>query len=242
MQKTKVPAHRRLVVGMLGGKGNGKDTAAQFLVTERGFRRIAFADKLYQEAADAFGVTVAFLGDRSPVTVPGLGTMELKEAPRPELALRNCKDPDFVTCVLEDTPAWALEKLGIPTLTVDSPLSPRLVMQLWGTEYRRLRGHDSYWIDVVARAVHESPSESFVITDVRFPNEHKFITELAEGVRVRVRNPEVERLVAGDEHPSETAARGLAVDHEVINEMGQLNALRLRMLAIADTALEPELA
>lgn len=228
----------RRVIGMLGGKGCGKDTAAEFLVNELGYRRLAFADRLYQEVADAFGVSVAFLGDRTVVYVTGLGSRELKEAPRPELALSRCNDPDFAACVLADASPKALEDLGIKELTLDTPLSPRLVMQLWGTEYRRIRGVDSYWIDIVARQVQDNPNQSFVLTDVRFPNEHAFVKALPDGLCVRVRNHEVEQRNSADAHPSETAALKLPVDRELINEFGKLDKLRAAILAVAKTPLQ----
>jgi len=204
------------VVGLLGVKGSGKDTCAQYLIDMAGFRRIGFADALYQEAADAFGVTVAFLNNRNT-----------KETPLPELALSRCKDPAFQACVAEEM-GWAQTT---PELLAQ-PQSPRFVLQLWGTEYRRRRGVDSYWLDQVSAAIRAYPTDSFVVTDVRFLNEFNFIGQCG-GLRVRIRRPELEAREAAERakngraaHPSETELLGEVADAEIFNIEGQPESLR----------------
>lgn len=218
----------RKVIGLLGAKGSGKDTAAKFLVQERNYKRIAFADKLYNEVSGAFGVTTDFLGDRTKVETP-TGPVEKKEHPTEVLALQNCKDQGFVQCVLEE--------MADKGITPQTPLSPRVVMQLWGTEYRRKRGVDNYWLQVVEKVLNENPEQSYVITDVRFPNEVSFVSGFG-GECIRIRNPKVEadeaanRAASGTaSHASETAVANIPVFAVVLNEMGQLDALRERILA-----------
>lgn len=218
----------RKVIGLLGAKGSGKDTAAKFLVQERGFKRIAFADKLYNEVAAAYGVTPEFLGDRTKVETPS-GLVEKKEYPTDVLALEKCKDSGFVQCVLEE--------MADKGITLKSPLSPRVVMQLWGTEYRRKRGIDDYWLQVVQKVLNENPQQSYVITDVRFPNEVAFVNNFG-GECLRIRNPIVEAQEAANRaasgtasHASETAVSNIPVFAVILNEMGQLDALRERILA-----------
>lgn len=199
------------VLGFLGLKRAGKDTAAAFLVNSCGYRRIAFADKLYQEVADAFGVTVAFL--QADAT---------KELPLPELSLRHCRETGFVACLAEE-----LNDSRITDAFLDEARSPRQVLQMWGTEYRRKRGVDSYWLDIVAAQMTD-PRGRYVITDVRFPNEIAFVRERA-GRLVRVRRPARETAAgpqsATDLHPSEVMVRDAPVDREVFNLEGQPQAL-----------------
>jgi hypothetical protein len=202
------------IIGLLGAKGAGKDTAASHLVSTCDFIRVAFADKLYREVAEAFGVTVELLGRR-----------DTKESDLAEFSLRNCSDPSFVQCVAEE--------LGT-TVTEDflaKPRSPRFIMQLWGTEYRRKRGVDSYWLDQVAAIMDADPARSYVVTDVRFPNEALFI-KARNGMLVRVRRPELElreavsRAANGTAaHPSETAMLNYPVDAEVQNPEGSPQTL-----------------
>ncbi len=219
----------RNVVGLLGVKGSGKDTCARYLVDILGYCRIGFADALYQEVADAYGVTVEFLGNR-----------DTKETPLHELALARCKDAAFVRCVMEE--------LGLSELTeanLDEPRSPRFVLQLWGTEYRRRRGVDSYWLDKVRDAIDAQPLQSFVVTDVRFLNEFNFIGAMG-GLRVRIRRLELEAKEAAERskngraaHPSETELLSVATDAEIVNIEGQPESLREGILhAVGHIELE----
>jgi len=221
---------KRQIIGLMGAKGAGKDTAAAFLCKELGFVRLAFAQRLYEEVAEAFGVTVAFLGDRTVVQT-AQGPVERKELPQAELALRNCSDPAFVACVLEE-----LKQQNVDMAT---PLSPREVMQQWGTEYRRRRGVDSYWLDIVQAQLDAEPEQNFVITDVRFPNEHSFVLEF-EGLLFRIRNLQVEAREAANRaqngtsgHSSETALNDAMAHAEIFNEQGNLAKLRADTLAAA---------
>ncbi len=53
----------KTLIGILGLKGSGKDTAAEML-TGCGFTRMAFADALYAEASRSYEVTPHFLARR----------------------------------------------------------------------------------------------------------------------------------------------------------------------------------
>lgn len=207
------------LVGLMGAKGAGKDTCAQYLVEHHGFVRIGFADALYREVAEAFGVSTTFLGNRNT-----------KELELPELALIRCREPAFVTAVGEE-----LEKLGAHegfNSLVNTPRSPRFVLQLWGTEFRRRRGIDSYWLDIVHAAVAAQPHRSFVVTDVRFHNEADFI-ENQRGLLIRIRRPALELREAQERekkgrasHDSETELLGRAAYRDIENIEGDATVLR----------------
>ncbi|MBC8737235.1 hypothetical protein F6X40_10490 [Paraburkholderia sp. UCT31] len=203
-------------------KGAGKDTAAGFL-RDKAFRRIAFADELYRQVADTFGVTVEFLNNR-----------DTKELPLQELALRNCRDTRFVgVCRTLDADISRDEFLF-------SPRSPRQVLQRWGTEYRRALDKDSYWLDIVRAEIDRSPGQNFVITDVRFPNEAKFVTQL-EGYLFRIRRPLLEASAAADRetkgtaaHDSELALQYWPTNATFINDEGRPDRLETEVHAFVE--------
>ena len=64
----------------------------------------------------------------------------------------------------EQVDPWWAERLGIPNLT------PRLVLQLWGTEVCRKRFHNDIWIASLENRLRNS-KDNIVISDCRFPNE-----------------------------------------------------------------------
>ena len=71
----------------------------------------------------------------------------------------------------EEEDEWWSNRLGFR-------ITPRLVMQQWGTELCRYAFHDDIWIASLEKKLLDQTDKSIVITDVRFPNEIKLIHEL----------------------------------------------------------------
>ena len=85
----------------------------------------------------------------------------------------------------EQVDPWWAERLGIPHLT------PRWILQQWGTEVCRKNFHDDIWIASLENKLRNS-RDDVVISDCRFPNEISAI-RAAGGIVVRVvRGPEPE--------------------------------------------------
>lgn len=85
----------------------------------------------------------------------------------------------------EQVDTWWAERLNMPNLT------PRLVLQLWGTEVVRKAFHDDTWIASLENKLRKT-TDDVVISDCRFPNEIRAIKD-AGGVVIRVvRGPEPE--------------------------------------------------
>ena len=85
----------------------------------------------------------------------------------------------------ETVDSWWATRLDMPNLT------PRLVLQKWGTEVARKSWHDDIWIASLEHKLVNAHND-VVITDVRFPNEIRAIRN-AGGIVIRVvRGPEPE--------------------------------------------------
>jgi len=83
----------------------------------------------------------------------------------------------------EQVDPWWAERLGKPNLT------PRWILQYWGTEVCRAGFHDDIWIASLENKMRKT-GDNIVISDVRFPNEIKAIHN-AGGKVIRVkRGPE----------------------------------------------------
>ena len=78
----------------------------------------------------------------------------------------------------EQVDAWWAERLSIPHLT------PRWILQNWGTEVCRKNFHDDIWIASLENKLRAS-TDDIVISDCRFPNEIAAIKK-AGGRVVRV--------------------------------------------------------
>lgn len=77
----------------------------------------------------------------------------------------------------EQRDEWWSQRLG-------TEITPRLMLQLWGTEVCRKAFHDDIWIASLENKLRNS-KDNVVISDCRFPNEIKSI-KAAGGIVIRV--------------------------------------------------------
>jgi hypothetical protein len=84
--------------------------------------------------------------------------------------------------------------------------TPRNILQRMGTECMRRGYRDDIWIKCVERRIADDPERSWVITDVRFPNEAEAVKGWG-GYVVRVDRPLAERLIGKEasKHASEVS-------------------------------------
>jgi hypothetical protein len=127
----------------------------------------------------------------------------------------------------EEVDPWWAERLAMPTLT------PRWILQYWGTEVCRKGFHDDIWIASLENKLRNS-RDNIVISDCRFPNEISSIRN-AGGKIVWVKRGElpdwydtaveanrghnwaVQDLKMRGIHASETAWAGTEFDAEIDN-------------------------
>lgn len=139
----------------------------------------------------------------------------------------------------EQVDSWWAERLAMPGLT------PRLVLQKWGTEVARKSWHDDTWIASLENKLARSHN-NIVITDVRFPNEIQAVRR-AGGIVIRVvRGAEpdwfemAQRANAGNKidklelerlavHASETAWIGTEFDAVIDNNASGLDPLYVQI-------------
>jgi hypothetical protein len=133
----------------------------------------------------------------------------------------------------EQVDPWWAERMNMPHLT------PRWVLQYWGTDVLRKGFHDDIWIASLENKMRKT-GDNIVISDVRFPNEIKAI-HTAGGIVVRIKrgdDPEwyqdavnmnegrrnMSWLMSTDKlkklgiHASETSWVGGNIDHTVYND------------------------
>lgn len=230
------------LVGLVGVKGAGKDTAAIVLIAENNYQRLSFATGIYQQVSDSYGVSIESLEHR-----------DTKETPKLELSLQYCSNLEFIEVILTlqgfTTRAVKKAKKAIKSGRVHllpargikksliTPRSARWVLQHWGTEYRResIYGFDTYWLSQVETVIRNNPHLNFVITDVRFQDEAAFI-QLKGGVLIRVRREAIEaeenfnrKLNGTAAHKSELTMQGYPVNFEVVNEEDNFEVLANQM-------------
>ena len=201
------------VIGLLGKKGSGKGTVAEALVGI-GYKEIAFADPLYEEAAEAFSVSVESLKVR-----------ETKETPLSTLKLTLCKDAKFFGIAHQ----WCVDAKnanngqgGFMVSPLDGHffISPRLLLQLWGTEHRRSEDN-FYWVKKLNSKVAELQAEGIkkvVVSDVREAMEAAWVKRRDSGYVwkiVRESNPYI--CCGTSAHSSEGFVDKIAFDYVLEN-------------------------
>ena len=122
----------------------------------------------------------------------------------------------------EQVDLWWAERLNIPHLT------PRWVLQQWGTEVCRKSFHDDIWVASLEKRI-LSAKDDIVVTDCRFANEvtalknagaitlrvHRGINP--DWVAVAQRNMQEFSKVYPNIHASEYSSVGLEYDHHIDN-------------------------
>lgn len=204
-----------ITIGLTGLAGAGKDTVADTLVTHAGFSKIAFADALRAEVAQAFTLAghAHVLSDR-----------EHKERQLNMLSLRYCHDHAFVDLVAD------LEHEQVTPIYLTKSHSPRQILQWWGTEYRRAQ-QPNYWSTKVAMRIAQMRANDqvrVVITDCRFANEAAAVRTLG-GEIWQVTRPG-QPIVEGG-HASQTDGSNLRPDATLVNG-SDINGLRHSVLRL----------
>ncbi|MEO2133369.1 hypothetical protein [Microbacterium sp.] len=210
------------LIGFVGRKRSGKDTAAKTLVAEFGYSAAAFADPLRDHLAAVdpivgiddgrrgvpwvrYSDAVAELGydgakDRYPELRRLLqteGTDGVRDTLGTKYGLRELLDGHDV---------WT----AIAQLRIDRALQYEDIATYGGSPLRRV------WRELLA------------FTDVRFLDEAAIIRDNG-GVLVRIIRPSTDSVA--DAHRSETELDLIEVDHEVVND-GTLDDLAAKVRAI----------
>ena len=170
-----------MLIGLVGLIGSGKDTVAERLITQHGYKRDSFAKSLKDAVSSMFN------WDREMLE----GNTSESRAWR--------EQPDKF---------WS-EKMG-------KEVTPRWILQYFGTEVMRGQMYDAIWVDSV---IGRYKGDKTVISDTRFQNEIKTI-KAHGGIVVLVKREEIptrEEMQKQGIHQSEWDWVGSDFDYTIDN-------------------------
>jgi hypothetical protein len=121
---------------------------------------------------------------------------------------------------------WREQEDTFWTKETGRKITPRLVLQEFGTDCMRNGFYDGVWVSFVRKRIIENPNINFVIPDVRFTNEAEIIKGLDGKVWCVKRGPDplwfrqyVDLdIEPTDVHSSEWRWAKVAFDHNIYNE------------------------
>ena len=127
----------------------------------------------------------------------------------------------------DDSRQWREEKDRFWSKETGKTITPRLILQLFGTDCMRNGYFDGIWVSLVKQKIIDNPDTNWVIPDVRFPNEVKMIQNV-QGKVWQVRRGELpqwfidyrdEDVEPNDVHASEWAwiDKDNSFDHIIYN-------------------------
>lgn len=216
-----MPEVQSIVFGFGHRARHGKDTAAAAIKEARGneydIRIYSFARELKEEvnknAVMADGMHNLF---DPGLRVPGAGYMQT--------------NGNFLAL-----PDWVQYE---PNPDMTDPLCPlgkqRTLLQWWGTEFRRAVDPD-YWVNKLAERLAVEKPEIALITDMRFPNEKKFVEEYGDSIKVFRPG-----LASPNAHISEEALADVPGEQwgAVIHNDGSLSDMKAMAVAAFDYLMD----
>ena len=208
-----------MIISVSGFIGSGKDTVADYLVTEHGFRKMSFAESLKVAVSAVFGW--------DPIMLEG-STKSSRE-------WREKRDE------------WWSNRLNME-------ITPRWILQYWGTDVLRNNFHTDIWVASVENKLRQT-KDNIVITDCRFANEVDTLKRVG-GTTLRIsRGPKPEwyddavnfnkgptnigwslgkaKLDRLGIHASEYSSIGLEYDHYIEND-GTIDDLHKKIKSIVN--------
>ena len=90
-------------------------------------------------------------------------------------------DRDLLEGITDESRAWREEVDEYWSNELEQEITPRIMLQLFGTDCVRKNLHNNIWVSIVKKTLIDNPDVNWVIPDVRFPNEVDVIQQQLNG-------------------------------------------------------------
>lgn len=158
----------KIIIGVNGKLGSGKDSFADYAVENYGYKKLFFAEPLKNEVKAFFQQWSIPFDDRNI-----WGTQADKEE---ELIIEN----------MEDICKKFISFTDFKHKILGNKTTYRYFLQWWGTDYRRIMCDQHYWTKKFTEEA--SKYDKVVCSDLRFENEFDAIMD-SNGICIKVIRP-----------------------------------------------------
>jgi len=90
-------------------------------------------------------------------------------------------DRDLLEGITDESRAWREEIDEYWSNELEQEVTPRIVLQIFGTDCVRNNLHNNIWVSIVKKTLIDNPDVNWVIPDIRFPNEVDVIQQQLNG-------------------------------------------------------------
>ena len=233
-----------MVIGISGSIGSGKDEVGR-IITEnlKGYEIKKFAGAVKEIASMLIGCDVSMFEDRDFKDTKLGGEWDRWKLICKDFANAQGLNSSFYSIDYFSTGKEAKDVAnasGMISYNIEKvSMTPRLLLQLLGTEAGRDLIHPDIWINTLFKDY--TPDSRWVITDVRFPNEKKKIEDHA-GTTIHVVRPcpicnglNFHKMDCGlvDDHISEQSLEDTSFDYVIFNT-SDIEHLEYEVISILD--------
>jgi hypothetical protein len=208
-----------MIIGVNGRARSGKDTLAQIMVKDFGFKQISFADPLKLLCSKTFEIPLNHFYDDNLKDSLFQVPVQVTEH-HLECLVANLRDTG---CVFTPDQINELNSKGLGFTLI----SPRDLLQRVGTDFCRAAFGNDIWINICKNTLKKLEG-NFIISDARFLNERQLIKDLG-GYNFLVLRPGLPALAA-DAHASELLGESREnIDVVILND-STVNSLQMEIV------------
>jgi len=192
------------VIALSGWKQSGKDTSADFLVSECGFTKLSFASVLKDMVSKQYGI------NRNHCD-----SSRFKEKPLLQYPV-DPQDPfSQMVCNFMDGEFKTADGKNLTVPGDDQYWTPRALCILEGSVKRSV--NSSYWVQKVISDINKNPNHDFVISDLRYESEIDQLSKAFGDDLVTIRINRFKENSSND--PSETNLDNYNFNYKIIGDM-----------------------
>ena len=226
-----------MIIGVGCKARSGKDTVADYLIKKYGFKKTSMATSIKEGIGrGVFGFNDDQLyGDRKEIVDKFWDArLNIYEVLWANGEITRYPDVDGRTIVARAAHESGKDVVGATFKRL--PITPRLILQIAGTEAgRNIYGYD-LWVETAYRRITQSGHPHWVIPDIRFPNEANAIVKWG-GSLIRVDREGAGATLGASNHASETSMNDFNDWNWIIDNSGTLRELYERVDNIIERLL-----